>query len=719
MDSDRDSEDSEDFYTRSPEDPLQRVLHGEFPSSSLGHRSDDDMDDYCDLLKDVPTEFTELKPEILASAYLIIKNLSELSRFIKANLLAQRLALYKLFPNDSDSRDPPADIPGITSEQWTIWRCRTHATHQISSESLKQRIHELETMSFRVSDTHRQTRALINRLSKPGVRLLTILNLSEEVLLAIFRYLGKTSKRPDPRPVKSIGRSCRLFKRIASPFLITRTRVSICPKSLARLEAIAADPDFSKAVKTVSFQLSHYPSWVCHNARHFATFCHGLVERELGFTSRQDPNTVRFIPKDWGLGFEDEKEARKTLAKMQSVMQSWERLGSLPPAGPDPSPEDFPPQDRMHWDFIMRQHERYQAMYNKQLSLLKPDVFFQRVAVAMSKMPSAKTIHFRDLRVRDKLTKPFPFGKLIRPHDRGVEEVFEQEGFFIQPHPFFLSLVPASNQINGYEYFIKFMVNLSKALESAGAFPTSVDIKVYDGVHERLPRTSGEDRRRIGSAMRHLENFSFHTETPLGSEMDGPQHLTALLSPFLDAPQLQIFRFHCSNPGDDYEIGHERIGLPLTAKPRPNLVDIRLVGVDLQQHHLESLLGGQNPRTFRRLEFEHVWLEHGMWSEVLGLLRAVDCPVKSLIRPAGAEMNYIPSKELDKICERPDFMSEKSASPTERYIRGENIHNPVDPSILDEESLSNLQAENNNFYQNGGSDENEFLPTDDEMSEDD
>jgi hypothetical protein len=81
-----------------------------------------------------------------------------------------------------------------------------------------------------------------------------------------------------------------------------------------------------------------------------------------------------------------------------------------------------------------------------------------------------------------------------------------------------------------------------------------------------------------------------------------------------------------------------------------------------------------------KLRISEFMLQTGSWASSLGLLRQLDCPSKRLFNAKGGESLYISISHIGRF-EREVFEQgypmDTSLSLAEKYIRGEEIPNPV------------------------------------------
>jgi hypothetical protein len=326
-----------------------------------------------------------------------------------------------------------------------------------------------EGARWRLESACQKQRALINRLSRPGTRALTVLALPYEVLAMVIGYFEKHHAWPNPRPVKSIRRcrlTCQQFNVIASSFLCPRVRVAVDPSSLARFEDISRHPLISKSVKTVSFRLEVFKYQYGTSLFRFAEFAARLVEKELGINLDGDTAEEDTIPdnpdRKWGV---NESDAMEIIQKMRPVCESWLRLAwnprtvytddedrSVDSDEIDSDGEEIrgevSEEDKPNWDFLKEQYAEYKRLYEQQEDLIEKQSFFRRVAETINRMPSAKALQFRDLDIRRKLINGFPFFELAYgegdpcTHLREVKFLLQREPLLWSFNTSFESLCP-------------------------------------------------------------------------------------------------------------------------------------------------------------------------------------------------------------------------------------------------------------------------------------
>lgn len=144
-----------------------------------------------------------------------------------------------------------------------------------------------------------EARLHFDRVSRPALRPLTLLDMPTEVLFQIIDWLQLENKRFRSGRVQDFRLTCRRLSHIADNFLIPdRTlRLSLDNDSLSRLEAISRHPTIRKTIKTLELDLALYPDTGGVQVRVFASHAICLLELALG---TYKPSKRKFAgAKDW------------------------------------------------------------------------------------------------------------------------------------------------------------------------------------------------------------------------------------------------------------------------------------------------------------------------------------------------------------------------------------------------------------------------------------
>jgi len=678
---------------------------------------------YNDVLENIEKSFTELDRDKLAAAHGLLRELNDLADFTERQIAVVYLAGRRVYPDYRSRHDigiffdcyqvqKVRDLEARCGPDWADLIRPGLESSGLSPMRLDDIANDLAKARSKTGETIRQTRILLGRLSRPGARRLTLLSLPEELLRQIFEYFFKLMTPHDLSPIKTV-KSCRLTCRrlyhTGASFLIPGVRVTPELSSLTRLEAIANHPIFSRSVRTVRFELSMYKRSIATDLERYIHCCKGLL--------------------DWGLG--DNGEYKRQLMWHQRrdppaydnvcglnrvfgpITSSWMDLsGRCFNEDWSAEPEE---KDKAYWDFIKAQHAEYRRLYKQQRHLVKNERFFERVAAAVAKMPFALEMQFNDLDIKNGPKKRLPFYDI---EERPLEALAES-GFLLQPEP----LVYGIN-FDDDAYFGPYLARMLCALGNAGRFPNAVSIFLPATDQNRydddgyFPAAIGEALHGlvpdVQPALSQMESFCLAAEESLNGQWIYQRgHLEDFLEPFFNAPRLEQVVMHhvdMTNHWTKTIRPYEAVGRILSYKPRPNLKRISLMGVQLTDQQLRSLFCKTN-QPFEIIELASVQLIAGTWTEILDLLRAVDCPYKFIKEPRDAEIGFMDFEQRSQV-----FHFHHGygiyCSRAHAYINGVDMLNPLLEVDLEELVLETVRQNSSDYYEAIAEDEAEFLAAD-------
>jgi hypothetical protein len=106
--------------------------------------------------------------------------------------------------------------------------------------------------------------------------------LSRELWTIVFQILSKESNWPPRNDIKSVRLTCRLFERLATPFLMSSIICAPLSSPLTTLTAVSLHPVLSKSVKEVVY--------ICNRYRFIRTLLEykDALHREASLTSRYE-----------------------------------------------------------------------------------------------------------------------------------------------------------------------------------------------------------------------------------------------------------------------------------------------------------------------------------------------------------------------------------------------------------------------------------------------
>ncbi|TDZ49858.1 hypothetical protein CTRI78_v007767 [Colletotrichum trifolii] len=242
---------------------------------------------------------------------------------------------------------------------------------------------------------HRVLRAVSLKLSRPHVRPLSLVDMPDDVLQRIVSACdGDVDvERQNPKPeaffetcflrsarqlnaIKSLRLTCRLFNRLASPFLIRTFTLHLNADSLQRLEAIANDPLFRLGVRCVRVDLRCYDARLASKSRAFVKYAWGycdLVYKVVG---------------------EDGMSLRPPAGVPLKVVQRWDNLNRLARQNN---------LSEAHWktkftaeNTLVRAYQTYRKGYLAYTEFLDDDASLKAAAAAFARFPALSHLEASD-----------------------------------------------------------------------------------------------------------------------------------------------------------------------------------------------------------------------------------------------------------------------------------------------------------------------------------
>ena len=546
---------------------------------------------------------------------------------------------------DLDTRD----------KRW--WRWAASA----SKEDVDLKLEELTASKTQLEESHSEIRSIINDLSRPFLGNLNILDLPDELLLAIFEFVEGIdltwTVRPAPwlnaddfrqvRDIKNTRLVCRRFAAISSQLLVRIVRVDLTEPSLARLEEISRHPVISKGVRAVKIVL------------HFFNPCFDDLEWFIEYHADELARDIHFseILKTWERVNLSPEAGAEMIAQRQALVTALRRLIT-------PVPEDsestsiWTDEDESHLMRVKGIHRECMLLLEKQQSLVWDGTFSRVLGCAIARMPTARTLGFQDTDFRSQKRQGLMADKV------DVWDALRRD--MLQPMTCYHAL-QYELELPDYQC----VVGMIDAVRSAGAFLNDIDIELAcPGSPAGSLVPASDKRHAFSSGMRHLKLFSFRCGSdPNGRDADD---VSQFLAACLDTASLRTLSLDMrSEEARDSTIDVEKV---LGSRSRPELTDIYLARVDIHLSKLILLLK-RVPESMHCLGLDEVNLLSGTWKEALDALRAKKARIKLLKSPRGAESDHMSAEDYKSIFESMGALS----SQAEFYLRGScsMARNPV------------------------------------------
>lgn len=425
---------------------------------------------------------------------------------------------------------------GEDAEEWWVHRSGLLA----SKAGVDRELEKLSASRKNLEDTLDALRCCINKISRPFLRGLRILDLPDEILHLIFEFVEDrdddseySHKRNGGEDIKRCRLACRRFYGVASRMLVRLVRVDHRVSSLSRLDEISRHPIISKGVCAVRVVLHYYDSMLSTHIEKFIPYRAAELEQQLDvfedMLSSGDLADMSDVP---------DETSCETARKAREVLAAWRRL--------TPAPSSDGEEDYVYRALLEQAYEKYQHLYEEQESLRKSGKFAQIVG------SYARKPEFRD---SDSETLG---GPALTTHRGDVcatiyQRIVEPMGGF---HAIRQGLEPPPYQV---------ISEVPGAVRSAGVWLEDIDIELLLPGDFQLLVSGPETREKLSPAVQQLRNFSFKCKA-YTNEQDS-SHPNEFLEPCLDTPSLERLNLdlNVEDAADDSEIG--RVDEAITLRP--------------------------------------------------------------------------------------------------------------------------------------------------------
>lgn len=489
----------------------------------------------------------------------------------------------------------------LFESEW--WRHAEEAGLANSVELLDERIDRAEADKFELEAPQASIRRRIADMTRHQVRNLSVLDLPEEILVAIFRYV-EDSDLPstvnhdwgDEKDIASARLVCRRFCYAASGFLVRRICVEPTKASLARLEEVSRHPAIAAGIYYVKLVLRYYDPALASVDDFVSSYARSLGDQiETWKESQPDPDDVGMHEE---AAIEDAEEFAAILIRDKTATRYFNNLFG----------DDY---DGTEW--LSQVHSEYLQLVEEQRWLLDEGRFAQAAGSAMARMPRARHLEIVDT--------DLPEVELWGP---GVELWSAMEEYMRQPMGGgrFIS----RNRRGILRPNCQCVVDMLNGVRGGGTWLETLAISL----RSPWPISIGDT---WPSGLQKLKRFDLKMTGELDEwSLDG---MEAFVRACIDTPSLEYI-------GIDIK-GHTEtepsvdISRVMGMIDRPLLKSLWLCRVDFDLKYFKILL---NHLTHERvsLSMADPFLLSGTWKELLDVLRDKEAGEKWLRRPAGQEI---------------------------------------------------------------------------------
>ncbi|KAM7196946.1 hypothetical protein V8F33_005828 [Rhypophila sp. PSN 637] len=523
-----------------------------------------------------------------------------------------------------------------------------------------------------------RTRHMFDMVARPMIRKLGVLDLPNEVLLKVFKFLenfqidwayirGKSnwSGNRDKQSIKHSRLVCRRFCDLSSQFLVRLIRVTPDVESRSRLEEISRHPTISKGVTDIWLALNfHSP-----NLDDFQRFTSYLLDVVDAHSSRDNrwPSFSSFK--------ENLRRVLPLTAMVENTAQAAKRLRR----------SEDPFMERLKQVFAKYQN----ILHTEKFLMLGSGRFVPRVAQAIARMPRARNLTINDgetvidyksweRRVAPSWVAPSwvapswvapswvaprraaprllgDFDQDARP--AGYELTWDHvEQYMLR------TIVDLRHQVLPPDYMYRFIVPMLTSLHPSGVLLNSLELKLaYPTYFADLePANMGTGgREQLTAAMQRLKCFVFSLRGKnrnIGGDDTADVHgLHQFLAATLDTASLEQLHL-CAFPAIPRRYDPGMIGMIDLAevmgmsRSRPRLDPVGLNWVVVDANRFREIIRHSFAPSMSEIRLENVCLlvngdrdrafEEEAWRHVLDQLREkrpttalVKSPILPVIRP--------------------------------------------------------------------------------------
>ncbi|ROW05548.1 hypothetical protein VSDG_00243 [Cytospora chrysosperma] len=547
-----------------------------------------------------------------------------------------------IFPTDPAwGQGPPADPERLS---------RISAMEE-ELAGIKQRLEKIQKL-------HAEARTAHNAFVRAKSRPLNVLDLPDEILIAIFDFAkGRDESRlhfffddgyTDVATIKNVRLTCRRFNHTASHLLLAYVDVCLCPSSLAHLKEVSLHPVISRGISTLRIHASIYSSRLARFLGHFAQLATAKLadfadyhERLLGrMRAGEEERMSRYCTP---------VEVKKAAQQARRIISSWEQHWHADDHEIDSGAEG----ERWPSDVaaLQRIHKVYAQRYEEQQSVMKDGLFIREVAAAMARMPRALRLYITDSQIQ---TYP-DLGEF-----KSNFELADNPELFLRER-----MLDSIAWFTAMEDFTEnpptdLLFRLPLAIFAEGVSLVHLDIAV-EPPRDLSITFNQEHHRDLRAACKHLRVFGFRGRgnpdefwmAEANSEDSGEvQNLFSFLRAFLSSECIERLDLNLGFLDEAYEIPNVSAGSLLTFRTWPALQHMSLdsypIHLDELQHFFRNI--PLEARPF--FNFKGLHLINGTWEKALDVIRERPKHWDSLIHdPRGGEIYDMPDEERKAIFE--------------------------------------------------------------------
>ncbi|KAF5633546.1 hypothetical protein F25303_9068 [Fusarium sp. NRRL 25303] len=505
------------------------------------------------------------------------------------------------------------------------------------------------------------------------------LNLSNEVLLAVFTLCRSTERKHQNDTISSLRLTCKRFCLLCSDYAVRRcgTLDFSCSKSVNLFSQVLENPRIAQGVREVNIRLHFYHPWIAASLGNFTA----AVLSEWG------QRTQTFNAIDTNLGGQ---------VTFESLVQQFiNEVHMHNDASVEPSTSRNTASSTDFTDSILQHaYRKYKESHDLQKLCHGGGTFELVVAEILTKLPNIRHVMLHD----GVLTNNYDLGRKF--DSVGEQDISAQadilievlsrpmlweEARWIQPNEPIWPGVPT-----------RLLVDIPLALGAVDSLLIDqLSIHVSAAPDYTTMQLSSDERGKLSDAIKRVDllQFSFQPRCRSGcgpwirNEEDNDTVRTATEMQVINKYLGSIFNAGCISHADInlgefwYSLGLKSmlavptsVGIGFTWPPGTNLRSIHLTEISATTTELGTLAAALDVGSEISLFLVHI--RAGLWRDVLQTLRdgLRDPQSVSIRHPLGGEVQDLPEDEIESaFCLR----HKEEDTKAERYVMGRMLDNPL------------------------------------------
>ncbi|KAL3448016.1 hypothetical protein BJX65DRAFT_72481 [Aspergillus insuetus] len=548
-------------------------------------------------------------------------------------------------------------------------------------------------------------------LSRPSLRLLTILDLPNELLRDILDYFAdpalergevewqnlrswRRGVRSEKRKtIQSVRLVCRGFNNLASPLLCPILRVDVNRASLDNAVNLSHSPGIASGVRAICVGVQCFPEQLANDLTQFKEF-REIKLNEVGDSCDWHLEGI-LLPGDGSDDEKDEDEKARTAQRVAmyqeamssgwTIRESWDKYVNWAR-----NSDRFPVKAKDEYQRILSEgYETFCQNHRKQRELLESQSFARTLASCMARMPNATALGFSD--------EDSVFTEYYSDPELLLDKTLLSR-FVASP----LSWDEIENADDLHLATARILSELPIAIHEAGVVLRDLNVGLFPCKRDQTLVCPGPGHNsllwsKVRAACQSLRRVSFGNDLhnlPIRTSHLGPdesRHLNEYLAALVSSRDLERVRLYTRafglNDGRGRE-GHYNLSAVLADVEWPCIRDIFILSAGVTQAAVEQFFTGLGSGTVEHFQIGSFELlndeegERGSWARAFDILRGKLVPqVKTVFYSECYGGEFGPRQKRDndiyyslnfEIPQTPRIVKD-----IEMYISGASTANPL------------------------------------------